>query len=72
MLRMHLLPVWYNLSDEMVEDSIYDMRCAASWDSIFGRTGSGRDDAAEIPSYAGRYVRSCLEQSIMCWIRVEQ
>lgn len=24
MLRMYLLQIWFNLSDEMVEDSIYD------------------------------------------------
>jgi len=35
MLRMYLLQVWFNLSDEMVEDSIYDsyaMRCFVGLD----------------------------------------
>ena len=32
MLRMYLLQVWFSLSDEGVEDAIYDSsRCASSW-----------------------------------------
>lgn len=48
MLRMYLLSVWFNLSDEGVEDAIYDSLCVSSvpGDRFPGtRAGAGRDNA---------------------------
>ena len=55
MLRMYLLQIWFNLSDEGVEDAIYDsyaFRKFMNIDFLYGRAGSGCNNAFEIPSFA--------------------
>ena len=59
MLRMYLLQIWFNLSDEGVEDAIYDSYAFLCIPEIheyrlYGGTGSRCNNASEIPSFAGR------------------
>ncbi len=46
MLRMYLLQIWFNLSDEGVEDAIYDSYAMCHGNRLHGGTGSGRHNAA--------------------------
>ena len=52
MLRMYLLQVWFNLSDEGVEDAIYDSYAMREvhGPGLRDRAGPGRDHAAALPT----------------------
>ena len=70
MLRMYFLQLWFNLSDEGVEDAIYDSRAFSRFMGVsFGlgdrarirpgrpRSGTGRTGAAGPPPHSGRESR---------------
>ncbi len=55
MLRIYFLQQWYGLSDEALEDALYDsMAMRACRDRLGGRSSAGRDDAAQVSPHARR------------------
>jgi IS5 family transposase len=50
MLRMHLLQNWYNLSDEMAEEEIYDSRAMKEFVKIDFQE-EGAPDATALPGF---------------------
>ena len=56
MLRMYLMQNWFGLSDEGLEDAIYDshaMKCFLE-DRLFHRTDTGCYDTSTLPTPAGK------------------
>ena len=55
MLRMYLLQIWFNLSDEGLEDAIYDSYAMRNFIGInfLEEAGTGCNHPAEVPASAG-------------------
>jgi len=76
MLRMYLLQVWFNLSDEGIEDAIYDSYAFRKFMGI-DFNEEQVPDATTLPKFRHMLEKIILEsrcsrQSIMFWNRAEQ